>query len=119
MSAENLLATPIVDQHGNIIVTPHQVLEQVIDNATRIEDQAQHNVALADETIRLEQHNSAIMDETLCLREETAQLRAELLACPSNNDFATLQAQDTNLRLTIQQSHTPTLKVHQPREFKG
>jgi hypothetical protein len=44
------------------------------------------------------------MDETLCIREETAQLCAELLACPSNNDFASLQAQVPNLCLTIRQS---------------
>jgi hypothetical protein len=104
MSAENPLAMPIIDEHGNIVVTPHQVLEQVVDNATRNEDQAQHN--------------SAIMDEMLFLREETAKLRAELLAHPSNNDFTALQAQVANLCLTIQQSHTPMLKVHQPREFK-
>jgi hypothetical protein len=70
MSAEVPLTTPLVDKHGNIVVTPHQVLEQVVDNATRIEGQAQHNAALTDETIRLAQPNSAIMDETLCLREE-------------------------------------------------
>jgi hypothetical protein len=110
---------PIVDEHGNIVVRPHQVLEQVVDNATRIEGQAQHNAALTDETIRLAQHNSAIMDETLRLREETAQLHAELLARPSSNEFATLQAQVANLCTTIQQSHTPTLMVNQPREFKG
>jgi hypothetical protein len=119
MSAKNPLATSIVDEHGNIIVTPHQVLEQVVDNTTHIEDQAQHNAALADETIRLAQHNSAIMDETLRLREETAQLCTELLARPSNNNFAALQAQVANLCLTIQQSRTPMLKVHQLREFKG
>jgi hypothetical protein len=98
---------------------PHQVLEQVVDNVTRIEGQAQHNTALNDETIHLAQHNSAIMDETLRLREETAQLRAELLARPSSNDFITLQAQVANLCATLQQSRTPTLKVNQPREFKG
>jgi hypothetical protein len=41
MSAENPLAMPIIDKHGNIVITLHQVLEQVVDNTTRIEDQAQ------------------------------------------------------------------------------
>jgi hypothetical protein len=110
---------PIVNEHDNIVVTPHRVLEQVVDNATRIECQAQHNAALVDETIRLAQHDSAIMDETLRLREETAQLHAELLARPSSNDFVALQAQVANLCSTLQQSRTPMLKVNQPREFKG
>jgi hypothetical protein len=49
----------------------------------------------------------------------TAEHHAELLACPSNNAFAALQTQIANLSATIQDSHTPTLKVHQPLEFNG
>jgi hypothetical protein len=51
MSAENPLATPIVYEHGNIVIMPHQVLEQVVDNTTHIKDHAQHNTAFADKTI--------------------------------------------------------------------
>jgi hypothetical protein len=98
-----------VDKHGHIVVMPNQVLTQVIENATHIKDQAQHNAAIMDETLQLAQHNTGIMDEMLCLHEETAQLSAELLACPSTNTFAVLQTQITNLSAAIQHSHIPML----------
>jgi hypothetical protein len=60
-------------------------------------DQTQHNTAIIDEMLQLAQHNAAMTVETLCLHEETAQLCADLLTHPSNDDFAALQAQVTNL----------------------
>jgi hypothetical protein len=74
------LSIPEYDKHGRIIVTPHQVLDQVVDNAQQLADQANHNALLTD--------------ETLCLRNETQELRAQLDRRPSQSAFAELQAQD-------------------------
>jgi hypothetical protein len=98
---------------------PHQVLEQVVDNAAHLKDHTQQNAAMMDERIHLAHHNAAIMDKPLCLREEMAQLRADLLANPKTTAFPELQAQVQNLVNAIGQSHAPILKVNQPWQFKG
>jgi hypothetical protein len=99
------LSIPEYDKHGHIIVTPHQVLDQVVDNAQRLADQANHNALL--------------MDETLCLRNETQEMHTQLDCRPSQSAFAELQAQVAALTTAMQNTRAPVLKVHQPREFKG
>jgi hypothetical protein len=99
------LSIPEYDEQGRIIVTPHQVLDQVVDNAQRLAVQANHNALLMDETLRL------------C--NETQELCAQLDRRPSQSVVAELQAQVAALTTAMQNTRAPVLKVHQPREFKG
>jgi hypothetical protein len=99
------LSIPEYHEHGHIIITPHQVLDQVVNNTQRLADQANHNALLTD--------------ETLCLCNETQELCAQLDHCPSQSAFAELQAQVAALTTGMQNAQAPVLKVHQPHELKG
>jgi hypothetical protein len=76
-------SVPEYDNHDRIIVMPHQVLDQVVDNAHCLEDQANQSGMLMDETLRL------------CL--ETQELLAQLNCRPSQSAFEELQAQVATL----------------------
>jgi hypothetical protein len=41
------------DEHGRIIITLHQVLDQVVDNAQQLADQANHNALLTEHPANL------------------------------------------------------------------
>jgi hypothetical protein len=99
------LSIPEYNEHGRIIITLHQVLDQVVDNAQQLADQTNHNALLTD--------------ETLCLCNETQELCAQLDCHPSQSAFAELQAQVAALTTAMQNARAPVLKVHQPHEFKG
>jgi hypothetical protein len=77
------LSIPEYDEHGRIIVTPHQVLDQVVDNAQRLADQANHNALLTDETVFAMRLRSCVLSSTVVPRNQCLQnYKPRLLLSP-------------------------------------